>query len=129
TSINTIGFDRSEVATAPDGKPVFVEAPSYGIGRLADAPDRVTVTQSGKDGKARIVLENAKLRATLTAGGRLVGLIEKSTGRETIEVGGEGNCFELYDDRPTAWDAWDVDPFHLETKRNCGPSRSVKVLS
>ena len=34
--VNTIGFERAEVATRR-GKPVYVEAPSYGIGRVADA--------------------------------------------------------------------------------------------
>ena len=81
------------------------------------------MTQSGK----RIVLENARLKATLSAGGRLLSLIEKSTGREALA--GEGNCFQLYDDRPTAWEAWDVDPFHLETARECGPSTGANIVS
>jgi alpha-mannosidase len=73
------------------------------------------------------VLENAKLKATLTSAGRLVSLIEKSTAREALA--GEGNRFQMYDDRPTAWDAWDVDPYHLETARDCGPSRDAKIIS
>ena len=122
STVNTIGFERAEVATRR-GKPVYVEAPSYGIGRVAEAPGPVSVTQSGK----RIILENARLKATLSAGGRLLSLIEKSTGREALA--GEGNCFQLYDDRPTAWEAWDVDPFHLETARECGPSTGAKIVS
>src|SRR5690348_1249443 len=106
--VNTIGFPRNEVASGAGGKPVYVEAPSYGIGRVTDAPDAVQVAQPDKK---NIVLENAKLRATLTTTGRLVSLIEKSAGREAIAPGGEGNLFQMFDDRSTAWDAWDVDPF------------------
>jgi alpha-mannosidase len=120
--VNTVGFDRSEVATNK-GKLVYVEAPSYGIGQVVKAPDEVTVTQTGKN----IVLENANLKAIFSSTGRLTSLIEKSTGREVLA--GDGNCLEMYDDRPTAWDAWDVDPFHLETGRKCGPSRDMKVVT
>jgi alpha-mannosidase len=120
--VNTIGFARSEVATHK-GKPVFVETPSHGVGRVVEAPNSVALAQSGK----RITLENSRLKAILSTGGRLLSLIEKSTGREAIV--GEGNRFQMYEDRPTAWDAWDVDPFHLETARDCGPSESAKIVS
>jgi len=35
----------------------------------------------------------------------------------------------MFDDRSTAWDAWDVDPFHMETKRDCGPATEFKIKS
>ena len=64
--VNTIGFDRAEVATTENGSPVYVEAPSYGIGRLAESPDRVMVNETGN----RIILENVHLphHAFATAG-------------------------------------------------------------
>jgi alpha-mannosidase len=75
----------------------------------------------------RLTLENGNLRATFTTGGRLLSLILKSSGRETFS--GEANVFELYEDRPTNYDAWDVDPFHLETRRVCEPARSWKLVT
>jgi alpha-mannosidase len=73
------------------------------------------------------VIENDSIRAVLSTGGRLVSLVHKQTNREALAD--EGNCFEMYDDRPTAWDAWDVDPYHLETRRACGPAKSAKIVS
>ena len=47
--VNTTGFARSEVAKLPSGKLAFVEAPSYGTGRIVEAaPGKVTLTESGK---------------------------------------------------------------------------------
>ena len=40
-----------------------------------------------------------------------------------------GNRLQLYDDRPTAFDAWDIDPFHLETVADTPPAESVAVVS
>jgi alpha-mannosidase len=34
---------------------------------------------------------------------------------------------ELYDDRPTDFEAWDLDPFHLETRSDCPPASSAAV--
>ncbi|MCX7803773.1 MAG: alpha-mannosidase, partial [Planctomycetota bacterium] len=120
--VNTIGFERKEVAEGPDGRPVFVEAPPYGIGRTIEAPDQVSVER--RDG--RIVLENAALRAELSPDGTLRSLVHKPTGRESLA--GPGNVFEIYDDRPNECDAWDVDPFHLETRKECPPATSWRVV-
>jgi alpha-mannosidase len=39
-----------------------------------------------------------------------------------------GNVLELYDDRPTDFEAWDLDPFHLETRADCPPAASAEVV-
>ena len=119
TPLNTIGFARAEVA---DG-PVWVEAPPYGYGRTGEAPDAVAVTETAD----AIVLENGRLRAELGRDGLLRSLVERATGREALA--GPGNAMQLYDDRPTAYDAWDVDPFHLETVADAPPATSCAVLS
>jgi alpha-mannosidase len=40
-----------------------------------------------------------------------------------------GNVLELYEDRPTAFEAWDLDPFHLETRRDCPGAVSAELTS
>lgn len=122
TPINTIGFDRAEVAETRDGTLAYVEAPSYGIGRIAEPADRVNVSKNGKG----FVLENEHLRATVDAGGNVTSLVEKSTGREALAS--PGNQLLLYVDRPVEHDAWDVDPFHMEQERPCPPAESAKVI-
>ena len=72
-----------------------------------------------------IVLENDRLRATIGRDGRLRSLVEVSSGREALA--GPGNRLQLFDDRPVANDAWDVDPFHLETDADVPPAESVAV--
>jgi alpha-mannosidase len=123
TPFNTIGFARAEVATALDGGLAWVEAPPYGFGALAIAPGAVSVVEAG-DG---IVLENGLLRADLGRDGVLRSLVELETGREALA--GPGNVLQVYDDHPTAFDAWDVDPFHLETVADCPAATSCEVTS
>ena len=121
--VNTIGFSRREVARTPDAKLLLVEAPPFCIGRRATGAPAVTVSEPTR---GRIVLENEHLRATLDRGGALVSLIEKSTSRETLA--GPGNQLLVYVDEPTAWDAWDVDPQHMETEKPCPPAESCRII-
>lgn len=115
TPVNTIGFTRAEVIEHA-GKLAFVEAPPYGPGKITSTTDVVKL-----DG---LTLENKHLRATFNSGGRLISLI--MNGREAIA--GEANVFEIYEDWPTNYDAWDVDPFHLETRQVCAPATRWEVV-
>ena len=51
-------------------------------------------------------------------------LIDKQTNRESLSGAAD---LKIYDDTPTAWDAWDVDPYHLETEKSLAPAESSKV--
>ena len=119
TPVNTLGFPRREVVTSPAGELRVVEAPPYGPGRLVQADDAVRV-----DG---LTLENEHLLVRLGEDGGVESVIVKATRRETLAAA--GNRLELYDDRPTKFDAWDIDPFHLETRADCEPADSWEVVS
>jgi alpha-mannosidase len=119
TPVNTTGFPRREVVTAADGGLLIVEAPPYGAGRPVEEDGTVRL-----DG---LVLENEHLRAELSPDGTIVSLIELAGGREALA--GPANRLELYDDRPVRFDAWDVDPAHLRTRRDCPPAESHEVVT
>ncbi|HZS23559.1 MAG TPA: glycoside hydrolase family 38 C-terminal domain-containing protein [Gaiellaceae bacterium] len=104
--VNTIGFARRDVV---DG--VAYESPPYGSARGVDAEDEVR-----SDG---LTIENAYLRATFGEDGRLLSLVDRTSGREALAA--PGNRFELYDDDPVAFDAWDIDPYTLATGRDAPP--------
>lgn len=117
--VNTIGVDRREVARLPSGELRVVEAPPYGVGSLVEPDDAVTLEG--------LVLENGMLRVELAPDGSVVSVVEKATGREALAA--PGNRLELYEDRPVAFDAWDIDPFHLQTRRECEPAESHEVVA
>ena len=121
TLVNTTGFARRDVMQR-DGKALqMVEAQPFATARAVDPDDRVTAQHVGHT----LVLTNKHLTSTFKSSGELVSLVHRATGREALA--GEANVFELYDDRPNYWDAWDVDPFHLETRKVAPPARSAKV--
>jgi alpha-mannosidase len=117
--VNTAGVARREVVAGPGGELQVVEAPPYGAGAPVDPEDTVRV-----DG---LTLENRHLRVRLGADGSVESVVELATGRETLSA--PGNRFELYDDRPVEFDAWDIDPFHLDTRRDSPPAERWEVVS
>jgi alpha-mannosidase len=120
-ALNTVGAARAEVAELPSGELGFVTAPSCGVGVPGPPPEPVRVDEDG-DGW---ILDNGILVARLSADGSVTSLALREDGREALA--GPANRFELYDDRPLNWDAWDVDPFHLETGRPCAGAHSSRV--
>ena len=119
--VNTIGAPRAEVSELPGGELAFAVAPAYGIGRQAEPSDSVRVDEDA-DG---FVLANEVLTARLARDGSLVSLALKADGREALAE--PGNRLELYEDRPLRFDAWDIDPFALETRRPCAGAHDARV--
>jgi alpha-mannosidase len=120
--LNTTPFARAEVIEQ-NGELVFVSAAPFANGAIATTEDEVRLAHKGDE----IVLENQFLRAAFNRGGRLTSLVEKASGRESLE--GEANIFEIYDDHPTNYDAWDVDPFHLETGKACESATHFEIVT
>lgn len=121
--VNTTSFPRREVVDLGKGKLAVAEAPPYGVGALIEPTEAVTLTPTAKGW----TLENARLKAEVHRHGHVSSLVEKSTGREALA--GDANVFQMFDDQPTMWEAWDVDPYHLETCRDCGPATSAEVAA
>ena len=92
------------------------------VGR-SSTPATPSASATPDGGRAR---ERASARDVVTATACCVG-VARGGGREVLAA--PGNVFQLYEDNPVAYDAWDVDPFHLETPRDCSPATRVAVLA
>ena len=103
-ALNLTPFAREEIVEH-DGNLHPVRAPSYGFAQPAELADPVR-----RDG---LTLANGHLAATFDEQGRLTSL--EHDGREVLE--GAANVFELSDDRPVAYDAWEIEPYTDDTRR------------
>jgi len=125
TPINTLGFARRAVVETPDGTLAVATAAPFSAGRLeATHEDSVTCRELPN---GQIELSNAALRAVFSRDGLLQSLIHNATQREALK--GPGNRIVLFDDRPLDYEAWDIDPFALETARNAEPAHTCSVVS
>ncbi|RAV04753.1 alpha-mannosidase [Paenibacillus sp. YN15] len=68
--------------------------------------------------------ENSRYRIDFDADGFIAGWLDKRSGRELLHPGEKANHLQLFHDRPTVWDAWDVDP-NFESQ----PAEAAVLLS
>ncbi|MCT1396358.1 glycosyl hydrolase-related protein [Microbacterium sp. p3-SID338] len=57
-------------------------------------------------------LENELVSVLVSGEGLIVSAVDKATGRETVAPGRAANLFQLHQDFPNMWDAWDIDRYY-----------------
>jgi alpha-mannosidase len=65
-------------------------------------------------------LENGYYRLELNEQGQLVSLFDKQAGREVLAPGCRANVLQVFEDKPLAYDAWDIDIYYQEKMREIG---------
>lgn len=74
------------------------------------------------------VLDNGVLRVELDTSGEIVRLYDVEARREVMPVGRRGNELQLFEDRPLAFDAWDIDVFHDDRQWTAAPAHEATVV-
>lgn len=85
-------------------------------------------------------LENRFFTLTLDEHGHLTSVYDKRAGREVLAPGARGNVLQVFEDRPLAHDAWDIDLFYQQKREEVtdlesaevaetGPERGVLLLT
>ncbi|AZH80055.1 alpha-mannosidase [Microbacterium sp. Y-01] len=69
-----------------------------------------SVSLQEEDGGWR--LENELVSVLVSGEGLIVSAVDKATGRETVAPGKAANLFQLHQDFPNMWDAWDIDRYY-----------------
>ncbi len=122
-AVNTLPWHRKELVQVSDDE-VGV---ACGDGQLlairpfksGDEP-AVTVAEAGEDA---FILKNDQLEVKIE-GGVITSLYDRAAKRQVIEKGGKANQFTIFDDKPLYWQAWDVEVYHLETRKELKPGQS-----
>jgi len=74
------------------------------------------------------LLENDFLRVELNQAGDIVRLYDKTHQREVLPAEAIANQFQAFEDRPTQWDAWEVDIFYDDKLWLADPATLVRVV-
>ncbi|HEV7862399.1 MAG TPA: glycoside hydrolase family 38 C-terminal domain-containing protein, partial [Acidimicrobiia bacterium] len=111
---NPSPFGRHEVVEV-GGRLRLVEVPPLGWRAMDMAMDMAV--DAGAPGAVEVGdgwMANGHLRLEWDADGRLTRVFDLDHDREVIAQGAFGNLFQLHDDRPRDYDAWDVDRDYLD---------------
>ncbi|KAL2270134.1 hypothetical protein VTJ83DRAFT_2318 [Remersonia thermophila] len=123
-AINTLPWHRKEVVDLSETQ----AAVACGSGPLlklrhfktSEAEPAVTLRRLSKN---VFVLENGHLKVEVEHGA-ITSLYDKLADREVIPKGQKANQYVIFDDKPLYWQAWDVEVYHLDTRK---PLRAVET--
>lgn len=109
--------DRALVANAAPFARAGVPALAIGAAQpTAPGSGGVTLTERGAEddgaGPAGFELANDRVRVLVTREGLVTSAVDLATGHDVIPAGAEANLFQLHQDFPNMWDAWDVDRYY-----------------
>ena len=115
-AINTLPWPRKEIVEVSATEVAVVSGQGHILPlqsfQLLDDKPGVTLEESA----GIFTLTNDQLRVVVE-NGVITSLYDRINDREVIEKGGEGNKFVIFDDIPLYWQAWDVEVYHLGTRR------------
>lgn len=126
--INTMPWNREEIVKMPGDSPN--ENPRYA--HVSGRAGAISPSMTGNSSLARVTidrpgvyrLENSKLKVDIQDG-VIVSLYDVEADREVISKGGKAGQLVLFDDKPLYWQAWDVEVFHLESRKELKSSTSI----
>ncbi len=73
-------------------------------------------------------LENDFLLVEFNPAGDITRILDKKVNREVLPLNTIANQFQVFEDRPKSWDAWDVDIFYDDKMWLAEPASSIKVV-
>jgi len=75
-----------------------------------------------------MLLENNFLRVEFNKDGDITRILDKKANREVLPSDAIANQFQVFEDRPKFWDAWDVDIFYDDKMWLAEPASSIKFV-
>ncbi|KIW66412.1 hypothetical protein PV04_05748 [Phialophora macrospora] len=121
-AVNTAPWARSELVEIPHAnarsqqqKYAYVSG-GPGICKT-HAASAIRSTASVEEIKKGVfVMKNSIFKVEIEAG-VITSLIDLRANREVIAKGGKANQLVIFDDKPLYWQAWDVEVFHLNSRK------------
>ncbi|HET6822085.1 MAG TPA: alpha-mannosidase [Anaerolineales bacterium] len=144
--VNATSFTQSGLVLIPgdpsqrftrDGQPFSIQPAKDGVwvdvGELA--PYSITALQTIDDEKpssivhrptSNVFLENNFLRVEFNPEGDITRIFDKQANREVLAPDSIANQFQAFEDRPSHWDAWDIEIFYDDKMWPAEPASSIE---
>jgi alpha-mannosidase len=125
-AFNASSYARNEVVDLPGGGLATASVPACGWAPVPSRGAGLTGAPSVEVGDG--FLENDSLRVTWDDRGVLTSVWDKEALREVLAAGQHANVFQLHEDHPRHFDAWNVDREYLDSMEEVDGLESIEVV-
>jgi alpha-mannosidase len=94
---------------------------------VADLADATTGAKMRLKSSSRRI-ENGELSVRFDQNGNISSIQSLEDGSEFLEAGKLGNMFQIFEDKPNFWSAWDIDVFSFETGQDLVKSENFEIV-
>jgi alpha-mannosidase len=94
------------------------------VGDLSDAAPDAKFRLKASSRK----IENAFFAVKFDANGNINSIESLEDGTEFVQPGKLANLFQIFEDKPLFWSAWDIDPFAFETGKDLVKSERFEIV-
>lgn len=130
-SLSVIGSDTSAITQAVDGGTLVAlqDIAPFSItglttGGLTETDTPLSINKSGNT----IVMENDLIRVTINDDGEISSIYDREAAREVVEAGKTVNQLLAFEDRPMAFDAWDIDIYFEDRTEHVRDVQSMEII-
>jgi len=118
-----------QVVEAFGERKLVFPTPQAALGAVAvgDFSDQVPNVKFRLKSSSRKI-ENGELAVRFDAHGNISSIQSLEDGAEYVSPGKLANLFQLFEDKPLFWDAWDVDLYSFETGKDLIVSESFEIV-
>jgi alpha-mannosidase len=101
-----------------------------GIAALgAGAPESRSKAAASKTATGGVLLDNEFLSIRFESDGTIGSAFDKNVSRELVPAGKAWNLFQLHNDFPSQWDAWDVESSYRHTVEDLLEIDALEIIS
>jgi alpha-mannosidase len=122
-AVNTLAWPRTELVRIPQAQPdskqtqyTLVNDSGSGLATAHAASSLKHEARVEEKSKGVYVLSNKHFMIEVEKG-CITSLKDLRADREVIAKGSKGNQLVIFDDKPLYWQAWDVEVFHLDSRK------------
>jgi alpha-mannosidase len=120
-ALTALGFNDSLTAA---GQPIPLQTLGWERKVATRQQGQASVTQ---DGGNSFLLENDDLKVRVT-NGAITSLYDVKAKRDVVPRGQRANQLVMFDDKPLYWQAWDVEVYHLTSRKELTDSSSTTIV-
>ena len=130
-AINTLGWPRSqlELQHTPGQAPQIQTVQIIGQppGSTVESAAGVEAASVNELSDGAFVLQNSHLEVKVEDG-VITSLYDRREKREVVPKGSKANQLVVFDDKPLYWQAWDVEVFHLDSRKELKAAGRTEIV-
>ncbi|KAH0090079.1 putative alpha-mannosidase I, partial [Aureobasidium melanogenum] len=128
-ALNTLGWNRNEVSSLPSPNQTSrygLLQGQTGINVVTDMSEMSASVEIKDKGDDVFHLTNSQYFVEISRG-VITMLYDKQARREVVPKGQKANQLVIFDDKPLYWQAWDVEVFHLNSRKELHATSSSVI--